>query len=120
MTDPQRLSSELDALRKEVARYQWFHRINLGGNIITPGINDSQGALEKIKLPVSLKGMRVLDIGTCDGFYSFEAERRNAVEVVAIDLRNSGHKEKFELASKLLHSQVKYIELDVYDIDPKK
>lgn len=40
--------------------------------------------LEALRLP-DLKGKTVLDIGTYDGFYAFEAERRGAARVVALD-----------------------------------
>ena len=36
-------------------------------------------------LPDRLDGLRVLDVGTWDGFWAFEMERRGA-EVVALDL----------------------------------
>ena len=37
-------------------------------------------------LPDRLDGLRVLDVGTWDGFWAFELERRGAAEVVALDL----------------------------------
>src|SRR5262249_28828723 len=40
--------------------------------------------LEALRLP-DLRGKTVLDIGTLDGFYAFEAERLGAKRVVAID-----------------------------------
>ena len=40
-------------------------------------------------LPESLAGVRALDIGTFDGFWAFEMERRGA-EVVAIDIERVG------------------------------
>lgn len=64
----------------------WFHKIELAPDLITPGWSDP----EKDKppffgLPTNMRGMRVLDVGCCEGFFSFEAERRGAREVVAID-----------------------------------
>jgi tRNA (mo5U34)-methyltransferase len=41
--------------------------------------------LGRQRLPADLAGKSVLDIGAYDGFYSFEAERRGARRVVAID-----------------------------------
>ena len=61
----------------------WYHKIDLPFGITTPGwapINkDMYG------IPSDLSGKRVLDIGSWDGFWSFEALRRGAREVVAID-----------------------------------
>ena len=43
-----------------------------------------RATVERLRLP-SLVGKSVLDIGAWDGYYSFEAERRGAVRVVALD-----------------------------------
>ena len=46
---------------------------------------DLRHALDEIPWP-AIEGRRCLDIGTWDGFYAFELERRGASEVVAVDL----------------------------------
>jgi tRNA (mo5U34)-methyltransferase len=64
----------------------WWHSIDIGG-IVTPGLVPvawQQQMLRDIRLP-NLKGKSVLDIGTFDGFFAFEAERRGASRVVALD-----------------------------------
>ena len=64
----------------------WFHKIELAPDLITPGWSDAEkDKLPYFGLPESMQGMRVLDIGCCEGFFSFEAERRGAREVVTID-----------------------------------
>jgi tRNA (mo5U34)-methyltransferase len=65
----------------------WWHSIDLGEGVVTrgfktPGILAAE--LEALRLP-DLRGKSVLDIGAWDGFYSFEAERRGAARVVALD-----------------------------------
>ena len=65
----------------------WFHAIDVGHGIITPGFKSApllQKELASLSLP-DLHGKTVLDIGAWDGFYSFEAERRGATRVVALD-----------------------------------
>ena len=53
------------------------------GGIVTPGWSDPKvDKLPHFGLPASMTGMRVLDIGNAEGFFSFEAERRGAAEVV--------------------------------------
>ncbi len=65
----------------------WFHSIDLGDGVITPGrcgngyLNEETA---RMSLP-DLSGKSVLDIGTWDGYFAFEAERRGAARVVALD-----------------------------------
>ena len=63
----------------------WFHTIDLGGGVVTPGQKDTLTEVGIMRLPADLTGRTVLDIGAYDGFYSFEAERRGASRVVATD-----------------------------------
>ena len=69
---------DVDALKAEVDRIRWFHSIDLGNGVVTPGVDRSARRLKGIHMPESLAGMTVLDIGTFDGFYAFEAKRRGA------------------------------------------
>jgi tRNA (mo5U34)-methyltransferase len=111
-------------LRAEVARLGWFHTIDLGNGIITPGRDESRRKLGWIHLPDDLRGRTVLDVGAWDGFFSFEAERRGASRVLAVDgpawsepawgPGGYGTKAPFELARRALGSRVedRTIELD--------
>ncbi len=67
----------------------WFHSIDLGDGVVTPGrkgggADHMRRELAAMRLP-SLEGKTVLDVGAWDGFYSFEAERQGASRVVALD-----------------------------------
>jgi tRNA (mo5U34)-methyltransferase len=63
----------------------WYHTIDLpDGRGATPGHVDWRGYSGRL-LGGDLGGVRALDVGTYDGFWAFELERRGA-EVVAIDL----------------------------------
>lgn len=65
----------------------WWHSIDLGQGVVTNGHKTPeilQRELAALRLP-DLSGKTVLDIGAYDGFYSFEAERRGARRVVALD-----------------------------------
>ena len=73
-----------EALREAVLRRQWFHTIDLGQGVVTPGMDDSPSKLAWLRLPDDLTGRTVVDVGAGDGFFSFEAERRGA-EVLATD-----------------------------------
>lgn len=77
-------------LRRRIAAVSWYHAIDLGHGVVTPGIFDHRPLLPQYRLPKSLAGQRVLDIGTFDGFWAFEFERRGAAEVVALDIATFG------------------------------
>ena len=65
----------------------WFHSIDVGGGVVTPGVKSREQLereLASLRLP-DCKDRSVLDIGAWDGFFSFEAERRGARRVVALD-----------------------------------
>jgi tRNA (mo5U34)-methyltransferase len=64
----------------------WFHTfaLNRAEGIYTPGVAvDHRYRLPF--LPASFAALRVLDVGTFDGFYAFVAEARGARRVLAID-----------------------------------
>lgn len=116
---------DIDDLKKEVAKIKWFHTIDLGNGVITPGVGDTAKKLKKLGIPENLRGVSVLDIGAWDGFFSFEAERRGASRVLATDSfcwggAGWGTKAGFELAREALNSKVEDMEIDVLDISPEK
>jgi tRNA (mo5U34)-methyltransferase len=118
----------------------WYHTIDLGNGVVTKGWFDCRPIVDTIGFPSSLAGKRCLDIGTFDGFWAYEMERRGASEVVAIDVldhmqwdwppsmdpsiaqqmgraKNAGV--GFEVARAALQSKVERLELSVYDLDPE-
>ncbi len=65
----------------------WWHSIDLGLGVTTRGAKPAeqlQAELESFRLP-DLTDKSFLDIGAWDGFFSFQAERRGARPVVALD-----------------------------------
>lgn len=65
----------------------WYHRIDLGDGIETPGHFRMADYLKYYHFPETMDGMRVLDVGASTGFFAYEFERRGA-EVVAVELPN--------------------------------
>jgi tRNA (mo5U34)-methyltransferase len=108
-----------EALRLIAAHPHWYHRIEVAPGVVTPGVNDSQMILDALELPESLEGLRVLDIGARDGFFSFECERRGAAEVVAIDYLTP-EETGFPIARELVGSQVELRQANVYDLTPEE
>jgi len=97
----------------------WYHQIELAPGVVTPGCDDSAGKLalfDAMGLPKDCTGLRVLDVGTCDGYFAFEMERRGA-DVTAIDVR-SPDQNGFAIAKSILGSRVEYQQANVYDVKP--
>jgi tRNA (mo5U34)-methyltransferase len=112
-------------LRSRAAALRWYHTIDLGGGVVTSGVDDTPYRLARLALPSSLKGMTVLDIGAWDGFFSFECERRGASRVVAADYYSWhdagwGTKAGFQLAREVLQSRVEDMDIDVMDLSPER
>src|SRR5207244_1994191 len=72
-------------MREEIDALQWYHTLELAPGVLTPGWFDLRDLARDIPWP-DLTGKRCLDVGTFDGFWAFEMERRGAAEVVAIDV----------------------------------
>ena len=96
----------------------WYHQIEIRPGIVTPGINKTAATLSRLGLPDRCDGLRALDIGVRDGFFSFELERRGA-EVVAIDYMEPGET-GFPVARELLGSKVEYTVDNVYNVTPAR
>jgi tRNA (mo5U34)-methyltransferase len=117
-----------DELQGQVDALRWYHTIDLGHGVVTQGVDNSPERLARARLPASLAGRSVLDIGAWDGFFSFEAERRNAARVVAADhyaWHGTGWgtgrgKAGFELARTALGSRVEDVDIDVMDLSPER
>jgi tRNA (mo5U34)-methyltransferase len=94
----------VDTLKAEVARYPWYHTLELADGVVTPGMFDHRGFEDRYGLPPDLAGQRCLDVGTMDGFWAFAMARRGAAEVVAVDLEDP---EALDWPSSLRHRIVK-------------
>ena len=130
----------MTSLAQEVERLDWYHVLELPGGVVTPGHFDCRAVRDTVPLPDRLDGRRCLDVGTWDGFWAFEMERRGAAEVVAVDLQDAtqwdwpaggadhdriyldavkGGNRAFEVAREALGSKVDKRELSVYDLSPE-
>ncbi|HEY6426351.1 MAG TPA: hypothetical protein VIX84_03885, partial [Acidimicrobiales bacterium] len=82
---PEELDFEARTLIERIVGQEWYHSIDLGRGVVTPGFVDHREQLPYYGLPSSLAGKRVLDVATFDGFWAFEFDRRGA-DVVAADI----------------------------------
>jgi tRNA (mo5U34)-methyltransferase len=124
----------------EIDKLGWYHTLELPGGIVTPGLYDLRRVPARIQFPKSLAGKRCLDVGTRDGFWAFEMERRGAEEVLAIDLFDQaqldwpdpgstltpdaialleGRWGAFDCAREMLGSRVTRQDLSIYDLAPE-
>lgn len=77
---------EAQAIVERIAGIGWYHTIDLAHGVATPGFIDNRSSVPLFGIPEDLTGKRCLDIGTYDGFWAFEMERRGASEVIGIDV----------------------------------
>ncbi|HUO84671.1 MAG TPA: DUF1698 domain-containing protein [Thermoanaerobaculia bacterium] len=104
---------------------RWFHQIELPDGTVTGGVDRSQQRLSRMRFPSSFEGRRVLDVGAWDGYFSFEAERRGAVDVLATDSyswsgEGWGNKDGFDFAHAALQSRVRSLPIDIMDLSPER
>jgi tRNA (mo5U34)-methyltransferase len=102
------------------AESYWFHRIEVFPGFYTPGWSDpAADKLPYFGLPEDLTGMRVLDIGCAEGFFSFEAERRGAREVIGIDSFPDSVR-RFNIVKAARQSNATAFLMSVYDLEPSR
>jgi len=131
------------SLADEVRRRRWYHVLELPG-VTTPGWFDVRRTVDRVPMPLSLAGKRCLDVGTWDGFWAFEMERRGATEVVAVDIDDQSRwdwppairltgglhdalavveefreNHAFEVARRALGSRVERRDLSIYELSPE-
>jgi tRNA (mo5U34)-methyltransferase len=125
-------------LESQIERYPWYHTLELGDGIVTRGMFDHRPVLDRYPIPEDLSGLRCLDVGTMDGFWAFEMERRGAASVTAIDIEDpedldwpaslrADHDksmdetkaERFALARSALGSNVDRVLISAYELSPE-
>jgi tRNA (mo5U34)-methyltransferase len=107
--------------------YYWFHSINLGNGVVTPGsksLDLLRAEAEAIFGPLDLRGKSVLDIGAWNGNFSFEAKRRLAARVLATDHHCWTPEVKgratFDLAKTALNLEIDELDIDVPELTPDR
>lgn len=62
---------------EDIRNYWWYHTIELGSGLITPGYYDYRDSISSFKFP-DMKGMSVLEVGSATGCFAFEFEKMGA------------------------------------------
>jgi len=78
-------------LAREIPKRKWYHKMKICDEIITPGFDwealwDNTRA---VRSAIDYRGKSVLDLGSWDGLWAFEAEALGASLVVATDCNSS-------------------------------
>jgi tRNA (mo5U34)-methyltransferase len=108
-----------DEAQKLVAQVpHWHHRFEVFPGIMTPGTYSPHFMLDKIALPASLGGVRLLDIGASDGFFTREMHSRGA-DVVAYDYRKK-ESSGFYINERIYGRPLTHVNGNVYDLSPDK
>jgi tRNA (mo5U34)-methyltransferase len=121
---------------ERVNAMSWYHTIDVEPGLTTPGWFDLRPYVAKYQLPDDMTGMRALDIGTWDGFWAFEMEKRGA-EVVALDvdhekeydwpprrrpkeLKELDRGAGFRLVKEIKGSNVERVACNIYEATPER
>jgi tRNA (mo5U34)-methyltransferase len=113
---------------------RWYHTLELAPGLVTDGFFDLRPYVGRYGLPERMEGMRALDVGAWDGFWTFEMERRGA-QVVALDLDDESaldvpprrtetfsdrpRGDGFRLAHEALGSSAERVDCSIYDARPE-
>jgi len=100
-------------------RFYWYHTIDLGDGLVTPGEWDHRPLLNHFDFP-DMSDMTVLDVGSATGFFAFEFEKRGA-KVTSVELPSladwdmpSGHDSKQTLLELMEYHCAKNLEEAYY------
>jgi tRNA (mo5U34)-methyltransferase len=125
----------MEELLERAGARRWYHTLELAPGHTTTGWFDLRPFVHRYGLPERMDGMRALDVGTWDGFWAFEMERRGA-EVTALDVddervldypprrrpkefSDEPRGEGFRLAKEILGSKVERVSCSIYEAFPE-
>lgn len=108
-----------DDLAARVAALRWFHQIDFGNGVQSPGWIKAGKIrrMSKLIFDRPIEGKTVLDIGCWDGAYSIEAVRRGAARVLATDHyvwhEGWGDRRALDLARSVLAPAIEVLDVPV-------
>jgi len=97
------------------AQFVWHQKFDLAPGVTTPGVSPADWLLAAFDVPSDLRGKRVLDIGTTNGATAFEAERRGADRVVAVDVLDIDWF-GFRALTELFESKAEFVQCSLYEL----
>jgi tRNA (mo5U34)-methyltransferase len=123
----------------EIDSHPWYHTIELPDGSVTRGLFDHRPLVPHYGIPTTLTGARVLDVGSGDGFWALEFERRGGL-VTSLDVESFrdvdlppalhaifeanpadlSFRRGLELATERLGSQIELVNMPIYELAPEK
>lgn len=105
----------------QVARHYWFHTIDLGNGILTPGLKSAEMMRQESEAmfgPINLRNKSLLDVGAWNGGFSVEAARRGAARIAALDHATWNNpelqgRETFDLVAEATNNKFDAIDIDL-------
>lgn len=116
-------ASHQAGIRARIDALPWFHSIDFGNGIVSPGIAPLANlqSLAEVYFQGGMQGKSVLDVGCWDGFNSVEAFRYGAERVLATDYwvwqnRPLTSRKTTELARELLAPKLEILQVRPEDM----
>jgi tRNA (mo5U34)-methyltransferase len=92
----------------------WHQSFEIFPGVVTPGVYRPEYLWNKLGIPDTLIGIRALDIGACDGFFSRELDKRGA-DVTALDYKTKNFS-GFGVMESIYGKQIKHINANISDL----
>lgn len=94
----------------------WYHSFEIYPGVWTPGVYDPSGTLKELNLSADMKGMRILEIGPADGYFTKILSSRGAI-VTAVDYAAKDHY-GFAIMEQLSGTSYDFRHCNIFDLDP--
>jgi tRNA (mo5U34)-methyltransferase len=101
----------------KLANRTCYHKYEIESGLFTPGTFlhiEPKRCLDELGIPAKLTGLRVLEIGSWDGAFTFELARRGAI-VTGMDIQDPDVT-VFNEVRAILNLSVSYVRNSVYDL----
>ena len=113
-----------ELVRKEIAGVNWYHQIDLGDGIVTPGVDDTANRMAPLELPADLAARACSTSARGTGSSPSrpsDGERAGCSRPsYCWNGEGWGTKEGFDTARRILGSRVEDFEIDVMDLSPER
>ena len=115
--------TELDIarIREGMSQYSWYHKIDLGSGLVTPGLDldDVWENIRRTRRRLDYTNKNVLDVASFDGMWAVEAEALGAGTVVATDANYRAYPNFLFCRQSLDSEVVPYYNVSPYELSER-